>query len=733
MRRSGAALALLLAAGGFSNGAEAQVAHAALRTRWAADVTPDRVLPEYPRPQLVRRDWVNLNGRWDYAITTRDVARPVSWDGTIIVPFAVQSQLSGVERSVSDSERLWYHRTFAAPAIPRGGALLLHFGAVDWDAVVYINGQQMAEHRGGYDPFTVDVTGALRPDAEQELVVAVWDPTDRGPQPRGKQVLAPKSIWYTAVTGIWQTVWLEPVRATHIDTLIAVPDIDAGTVTLHAAVDGNPATSITAEVLAGGQRIATSTGTPDAPLILHIAHPHLWAPSDPFLYDVRATLASGDTVTSYFGMRKISVMRDSAGVTRLFLNNHPLFEYGMLDQGWWPDGLYTAPTEDARRFDIVTMKSLGFNLIRKHVKVEPERWYRDADSIGMLVWQDMPSGDNNTAEGRTEFESELHHVVAALRDHPSIVMWVPFNEGWGEHDVEHYVAWIKGYDPTRLVDDASGWTDHKVGDVIDMHEYPGPAMPPVEAGRAAVLGEFGGLGLPLDGHTWLDRNNWGYRSFTSQAALGDAYRGLLDQLRWLVADGLSAAVYTQTTDVEIEVNGLMTYDRAVIKLPPDAARAAASLWGPPPRARPVVATSERSGQMWRYTNAAPDSSWFATSFDDRRWNPGLGGFGTAGTPGAVVRTTWNTADIWLRRHVTLTSTQLGALQWHVHHDEDAELYLNGVLVAQLPGYTSSYVRIALDDHARALLRQGDNVLAVHVHQTRGGQYIDLGLDEVIAP
>jgi hypothetical protein len=713
---------------------QAQVAHAPLRTRWAAQMNADHPLPEYPRPQMVRHDWVNLNGRWEYAITSRDVDHPVAWDGSIVVPFPVQSQLSGVERSVTDSQRLWYHHTFTAPEIPRGGSLLLHFGAVDWDATIYVNGTQVIEHRGGYDPFTVDITSALRPGANQELTVAIWDPTDHGPQPRGKQVLAPKSIWYTAVTGIWQTVWLEPVRAIYLDSLVAVPDIDAGTVTIHTALAGDNGTArITAQVLSAGQSVATATGTAAAPLVLHIPAAHLWSPSDPFLYDLRLTVAGGDTVTSYFGMRKIAVARDSAGVMRLVLNNHPLFEYGMLDQGWWPDGLYTAPTEDARRFDIATMKSLGFNMIRKHVKVEPERWYRDADSMGMLVWQDMPSGDNNTDGGKAEFERELHRVVASLRDHPSIVMWVPFNEGWGEHDVEHYVAWIKGYDPTRLVDDASGWTDRMVGDVIDLHDYPGPGMPATEATRAAVLGEFGGLGLPLEGHTWLDRNNWGYRSFTSQADLGQAYRGLLDQLRWLIGDGLSAAVYTQTTDVEIEVNGLMTYDRAVIKLPPDAAAAANALWQSPPRARALVETARRTGQTWRYTTMPPDTTWFAATFDDRGWKQGPGGFGTTGTPGAVVRTTWNTGDIWMRRHFTLTSAPGAELQWRVHHDEDADIYLNGVLVARLAGYTSGYVRVPLDAAARGQLHQGDNLLAVHVHQTRGGQYIDLGLDEVIDP
>ena len=379
------------------------------------------MLPDYPRPQLVRQSWVNLNGLWDYRVTARDAASPATWGGKILVPFPIQSQLSGVERAVSDSERVWYHRTFRVPALPRGGRLLLHFGAVDWEAAVSVNGIVVGTHRGGYDPFTFDITSALRGNGDQQLIVSVWDPTDRGAQPRGKQVLNPKSIWYTAVTGIWQTVWLEPVRPAHVADLVAVPDIDAGTVTLRVtADDAPPATEVRATVFAGGKAITSSTVLVGRPLVLRIPNAHLWSPADPYLYDLRVGLSTGDTVRSYFGMRKISVAHDSAGIARLFLNNRPLFEYGMLDQGWWPDGLYTAPTDDALRFDLETMKRLGFNLVRKHVKVEPARWYYYADKLGMLVWQDMPSGDNTTDAAKTEFETELHHVVDALRDHPSI-------------------------------------------------------------------------------------------------------------------------------------------------------------------------------------------------------------------------------------------------------------------------------------------------------------------------
>ena len=582
--RAPLALAILALAGG-ARAAQlrAQDTLPALQTRWAREVTPEHVLPEYPRPQLVRAAWQNLNGLWDYALAAKDAPQPSAWDGRILVPFPIESQLSRVRRAVGDSSRLWYHRTFRAPRLARSGHLLLHFGAVDWDAAVYLNGRQVGEHRGGYDPFTLDVTGALKPGAAQDLVVSAWDPTDRGPQPRGKQVLRPRSIWYTAVTGIWQTVWLEPVLREHVAGLVVTPDVDAGAVRLRVTVEGGTAaTHMTVTVLDGARPVAVAGVPADSAVTLPIARPRLWSPGHPFLYGLAVRLSGGDAVRSYFGMRKIAVSADGAGVNRLFLNGQPLFELGTLDQGFWPDGIYTAPTEDARRFDLVTLRGLGFNLIRKHVKVEPERWYYDCDSLGLLVWQDMPSGDNDTDAGRAEFAAELEHVVDALRNHPSIVMWVPFNEGWGQHDTERTVAWLKAHDPSRLVDDASGWTDRRVGDVMDVHDYPGPAMPALEARRAAVLGEFGGLGLPLAGHLWIERGAWGYRRFGTTDSLWSAWRALLARLRPLVRDGLAAAVYTQTTDVELEVNGLMTYDRAVVKLPPEAAGEIAQLVAAPP-------------------------------------------------------------------------------------------------------------------------------------------------------
>ncbi len=700
-----------------------------LQTRWAADVDTASVLPEYPRPQLVRPGWRNLNGWWQYAVTDSAAARPAAWDGRILVPFPIESQLSRVRRPVAESERLWYRRTFRATP-PGGGRMLLHFGAVDWAATVYVNGTRVGRHTGGYDPFTFDITDALAPGGEQELVVSVWDPTDAGEQPRGKQVRRPRGIWYTSVTGIWQTVWLEPVPRAHIDDLDIVPDIDSSRVVLRVRATGaatDERVRITAR--AGRETVAETEGPVGQAFTLPLPMPHLWSPDDPFLYDLSVRLASGDSVSSYFGMRKIAVARDSVGVLRLFLNNRPLFQYGPLDQGWWPDGLYTAPTDEALRFDIESTRRLGFNAARKHVKVEPDRWYYHADRLGLLVWQDMPSAGNRTPASREEFAKELRNVVDALRDHPSIVMWVPFNEGWGQHDTERTTAWLKAYDPTRLVNSASGWTDRGTGDVSDLHAYPGPTIPERDGRRAVVLGEFGGLGLPVEAHTWLDSDNWGYRSFADTTALRAAYRALLGQLRYLIADGLAAAIYTQTTDVEIEVNGIMTYDRAVTKLPEIEAHL--RLYGPPPILRSVVATSRGEGQPWRFATEAPPESWTAPDFDDRAWAAGIGGFGRITDAGTRVRTPWTTPQLWLRRTFELTDAPLAAPALLIRHDEDAEVWINGRQVASLAGNDQAYSVIPLDDDARRAFHPGTNTLAVHVRNTRGAQYIDVGIVEVV--
>ena len=465
----------------------------------------------------------------------------------------------------------------------RGGRVLLHFGAVDWESTVWINGREAGTHRGGYDPFTYDITEALKRGAKQEVVLRVYDPTDEANKgiARGKQVMKPHGIFYTAVTGIWQTVWLEPVPETHISGLTITPDIDRGTLTVLPAVAGDPGgATTTVTVKLEGTTVASAQGPASQPVAVAIDRPELWSPDNPVLYDLEIALQKKgrpvDAVTGYAGMRKIALGKDRQGYNRLFLNGEPLFQIGPLDQGWWPDGLYTAPTDAALRYDLETIKSLGLNMLRKHVKVEPDRLYYWCDRLGLLVWQDMPSAlfkrDAQTPEslaGRdAQFEGEWKAVMDALRNHPSIVMWVPFNEGWGQYDTERIAAWTKSYDPTRLVNNASGWTDKGVGDTVDIHSYPGPDMPPLEENRAAVLGEFGGLGLPLTGHLWQPEGNWGYRNFDDTGAYEARYADLIKNLYPLVDRGLAAAVYTQTSDCEIEVNGLLTYDRAVLKLDP---------------------------------------------------------------------------------------------------------------------------------------------------------------------
>jgi hypothetical protein len=567
-----------------------------LMTRWAKDVSPENAHPEYPRPQMVRKEWLNLNGLWDYAIRPKAQESPATFDGRILVPFPIESALSGVMKPVGEENRLWYRRGFTLPKDWLKKRVLLHFGAVDWETAVFVNGKEVDRHQGGYDAFSVDITEALKPAGPQELVVSAWDPTDAGPQPRGKQVRKPGGIWYTPTSGIWQTVWLEPVAFTSIASVKITADWDQSSVTVlthPSSVMGSEVT-LKAEVLDGKERIQSaelkstiSKGSSSLRISLPVPRAKPWTPESPFLYGLRLTLWDGrkkvDEVESYFGLRKISMARDGQGRLRLQLNNKPCFMLGPLDQGFWPDGLYTAPTDAALRSDIEVLKRLGFNVARKHVKVEPDRWYYWCDRLGLMVWQDMPSGDKSaewrgpsgvdgremkrTPESAEIYERELRALIEGRYNHPSIVVWVPFNEGWGQFDTVRILNLTKQLDPTRLVDGASGGNHFPAGDILDHHQYPGPGAPPAVTDRAMVLGEFGGLGLPIKGHTWQEERNWGYRSYNNSGELTDAYVALIKRLRPMIAEtGLSAAIYTQTTDVEVEVNGLMPYDRAMVKM-----------------------------------------------------------------------------------------------------------------------------------------------------------------------
>jgi len=570
-------------------------------TRWAKDVSPGNVLPDYPRPQMVRNEWLNLNGLWEYAIAADGQGPPDRFDGRILVPFAVESALSGVGQALLPAQRLWYRRTFDLPSAWRGLKTLLHFGAVDYEATVWVNGHPVGTHCGGYTPFSFDITNQVHEGTENEILVSVWDPTDTGDQERGKQVLRPNTIWYTAVSGIWQTVWLEPVPEVHICGLQMNPDVDRGLLSLQVRVEGAGARfQLQVEAFAGAEPVAAACGPVAQGLVLSIPRPNLWSPESPHLYELTITLVCGDQVLdrveSYFGMRKFGLEKDEAGIWRLFLNNRPCFHYGPLDQGYWPDGLYTAPTDEALRFDVELCKKLGFNTIRKHVKVEPARWYYHCDRLGIVVWQDMPNGGKAIGgltallalnqklnlhdtrglrrfgrarpASREQYQLELEAMIESLRDTPCIGMWILFNEGWGQFDAAPIARWVQACDPTRPVDHASGWFDQGGGDVASTHIYfKSLKLPAASRRRAALISEFGGYSLECEGHVWQPGKHFGYRALPTSDELTAAYVHLLrNELKPLIRQGLSGAVYTQWTDVEIELNGYLTYDRALLKM-----------------------------------------------------------------------------------------------------------------------------------------------------------------------
>ena len=558
-----------------------------IKTQWAEQVNPKSVLPEYPRPLMERSEWQNLNGEWEYAIKPVGEVEPASFDGNILVPFAVESSLSGVQKEVGEKNELWYKRSFTVPAKWKGKDVMLNFGAVDWKAEVFVNDVLVGSHKGGYTPFSFNITPFLKGSGAQKLVVRVWDPSDKGYQPIGKQTSNPQGIWYTSVTGIWQTVWLEPVASNHITAVKSIPNVDANALNVTVGASTPCVTSIVeVKLLDKGAVVASAKGVQGQELRLGVKNPTLWSPENPYLYDMSITLSQNgkviDQVKSYTAFRKISVEKDKNGILRMCLNNKPLFQYGPLDQGWWPDGLYTAPTDEALLYDIKKTKEWGFNMIRKHVKVEPARWYYHCDKEGILVWQDMPSGDMGNRwephkyNGGTDKERSVESVANYYQEwkeimdlgvsHPSIVVWVPFNEAWGQFDTEKVVAWTKAYDPSRLVNPASGGNHRPCGDILDLHNYPGPDMFLFDAQRVTVLGEYGGIGLPLENHLWWNKRNWGYIQFKNSDEVTAEYVKYANELKGFVKRGFSAAVYTQTTDVEGEVNGLMTYDRKVIKI-----------------------------------------------------------------------------------------------------------------------------------------------------------------------
>ena len=590
-------LACLMLTSQLSFAQEWKPAGSKILTPWGEKVTAQQPHPEYPRPMLVRENnWQNLNGLWNYAITPASVTEfPASWEGKILVPFAVESALSGVGKEVGKDKALWYHNTITLDKKVNKDNIILHFGAVDWQCDVYVNNNLVGRHEGGFNSFSMDITKFLKKGAKQDIVIRVWDPTDDGPQPRGKQIKNPHGIWYTPVTGIWQTVWLESVPRTYITHTKQTPQFDAGKLSFAAHVEGRMAgDQVKIVIKDGANEIKQQMVNVNSNVDIDLPNLQAWSPSNPKLYDLDVQLIRKgkviDRAKSYFAMRKISMEKDKNGIQRMLLNNEFVFQYGPLDQGWWPDGLHTAPSDEALKFDVIKTKDMGFNMIRKHIKVEPARWYRHCDSIGMLVWQDMPSGDlggnswdmqpgklsgdlrdkNRSKESEAYYRKEWKIIMETLHNYPSIVVWVPFNEAWGQFKTKEITDWTINFDNSRLVNSASGGNFMYTGHILDIHNYPDAAMPdPAIFGDKFILalGEFGGLGLPVDGHTWQQKDNWGYQSFKNKEELFNRYKQLVDKLEKLIPLGLSAAVYTQTTDVEVETNGLMTYDRKVIKIP----------------------------------------------------------------------------------------------------------------------------------------------------------------------
>ncbi len=706
-----------------------------MMTPYGKKVCVDSVWQEYPRPQMTRSDWKNLNGLWEYAIRPVDVKSVDKFDGKILVPFCVESTLSGVGKPVRKENNLWYKRTFQVPQSWKGKHTLIHFGAVDFSTTVWVNGKLVGEHKGGFDPFSFDITACLHSKGDQQIIISVWDPADEGYQARGKQVNDAKSIWYTSVTGIWQTVWLEPVAKTSFESLYSVSDIDKEVLTIHPDVQNSQGNELVSVVIKEGDKVVSKVeGKAGVALIASMKNAQLWSPNKPFLYNMELTLSRTgkviDKINSYCAMRKISIGNNSNGQTALMLNNNAIFQYGTLDQGWWPDGLLTPPSAEAMSYDLKMLKSMGFNMLRKHAKVEPARLYYECDKLGLLVWQDMPSGFKTTEERKNnrfpsdkidwdkpkddalQFEKELKAMIDNLRFFPSIVMWVNFNEGWGQYDTKRMAEWTKSYDPSRLVDAISGWTDRGCGDVFDMHQYPSPCTEPANMypGRAIVLGEFGGLGWPAEGHLWFtDRKSGGYRTFYDASKLTNEYIQLVHHLKAARYAGLAAAIYTQTTDVEGEVNGMITYDREMCKINPQILRIInTELYADLPKSTVICNDNQMSESTILVRSQKPQYT------ADEKWDL---------KTGRVVMKKGEEA--WLKKEFKIKQKATG-YYLSVWADGDIDFIINGKLAfSKFIDSWRHYESINLSNYDDMFV-EGDNSIVLRVN-SRGGKPLDFSI------
>ena len=739
-----------------------QLKKAALMTSWGEAIDPENVWKEYPRPQLVRQDWMNLNGIWEYyrrdntILTTVERTRS-KFDQRILVPFGVESALSGImhtDLGTTANSTLMYRRTFTLTDAFKDKRTLLHFGAVDWRCVVYVNKTKVGQHDGGSDPFTFDITDYLTADGEQELQVAVYDPSSRGGQPTGKQTTNPSSIWYTSCSGIWQTVWLEPVNDCHIERYEVVPDAATGTARIKV-IASDPTCKFYLIARDGEDIVATTDKVRvGEEVTLTIPEAKLWTPDTPFLYNLdiylcRDNCQECDRARGYFGIRTFSKgMID--GKPAFLLNGKPIFMFGPLDQGWWPDGLLTPPSYEAMVYDLQTIKKLGMNTVRKHIKVENDLWYEWCDRNGLIVWQDMPSGSDSGSLGTKEeihqnFYNECERIVTALKQHPCIGVWVPYNEGWGQDANAGAGHTMRGYfvvrnadaDMGRLMNAASGWTDFQIGDITDAHSYPSPnGTGNPGNNRVNVCGEYGGITYLIDGHLW-GGNDQVYTSVESSEDYTERFNQYTSALQSLQLDkGLWAGIYTQITDVEKEVNGILTYDRKILKVNEEQLASIRSeiertIHQRVSGAKSVVKAGDNSSTVyWQYTTKEPAEGWEQPDFDDSSWKRGAAGFGKIDQPAAQVRTTWSTSEIWIRRSFKLTGVTAENLQdlcLRLFYDEDSEIYINGVLAMTITGYNTTYQLFGISEAARKTIDlEGDNVIAIHTKQTSGGQYIDAG-------